>query len=263
MPHDQPMMSISVKPLCLIIAFFLFLNKIKCKMICQCLTPIPTYCCKLSVISYTLMGNMPPVMTKFIMSLLSYDQSICRLLEQKVPQRQLLLDPEPIVPRTWPRPAKFFSLWPVPKSTYIPSEQLGCFFKGELMIVTIRSALQSSIFRIWAGYGNKDQSRRQIMKLLGLVGGSDHKVEWGCGPGQTHYGIYGLCQQLVTLSFPSNSLLMGRSIPDSKSGLRVIQDTVLWVGNYSRKHQCFTVVHERTTLVSPTPNDLYYQMRRH
>lgn len=54
------------------------------------------------------------------------------------------------------------------------------------------------------------------MKLLGLVGGSDHKVEWGCGPGQTHYGIYGLCQQHVTLSFPSNSLLMGRSIPDSR-----------------------------------------------
>lgn len=65
MPHDQPMMSISVKPLYLIVAFFLFLNKTKCKMICQCLTPIPTYCCKLSVISYTLMGNMPPVMTKY------------------------------------------------------------------------------------------------------------------------------------------------------------------------------------------------------
>lgn len=106
----------------------------------------------------------------------------------------------------------------MPEPTYIPCVQPGWFFIG---ISNDSHHQKGSLFIYFGGlgigYGSRDQSRKSWSFLGWLEAtGSDHKVERGCSPEQTRYHIYGLCQQLMTLSFPSNSLLMGRFIPDSR-----------------------------------------------
>lgn len=152
-------------------------------MTCQSLTPIPTYCCKLSVISYTLMGNMPPVMTKYNVTFILWSKHLSagslnrRYLNYSYYWIQNLLCQEPGPDQ------RSFILCDLCQSQPI-------YLLYNWMLLQGRSSKVFSI-HLFSGFGQAMGTGIKVGdKSWSFWGwleatGSDHKVERCCSPGQT------------------------------------------------------------------------------